>query len=103
MGGAGAITASAHLCTAQFVELVDSALAGAIERTQFLASMLLPLVDAGFSEPNPAVFKGALHRLGELESDLLRRPMTAASGAAVDQLLAAVTEALEQSRLIGGP
>jgi len=89
MGGAGAITASAHLCTAQFAKLVSAARAGEVERTRLLAAMLLPVVDAGFSEPNPAVFKGALHQLGELETDQLRKPLTSAGPTAISQLLAA--------------
>lgn len=93
LGGVGAIAAAAHLCTPLFAELVEVAGAGDVVRTAELAHTLLPVVTAGFAEPNPAVWKGALHRAGELPAPELRRPMTPASNSAVDALLAAAHEA----------
>lgn len=87
MGGAGAICAAAHLCTPCFAELVERGLAGDHVRVRELASALLPLVVAGFAEPSPAVWKGALARTGLLDTPELRRPMTPASEAAVDRLV----------------
>ncbi len=87
MGGAGAIAAAAHMCTPSFVEMNARALAGDRSRAGELAAALLPLVTIGFSEPNPAVWKGALARQGEISHDGLRRPMTQASAATVDRLL----------------
>lgn len=89
LGGAGSITASAHLCTRAFVDLVDAARAGDRDRTVHLAATLLPIVTLGFSEPSPAVWKGALARLGEISTGDLRRPMTPASAGAVDALVEA--------------
>lgn len=84
MGGAGAIAAAAHVCTRTFVEMVDAASAGDVATAAAIAHSLLPVVDAGFAEPNPAVWKSALHAGGEIGSPNLRRPMTEASpGAAV--------------------
>jgi 4-hydroxy-tetrahydrodipicolinate synthase len=82
MGGVGAIAAAGHLCTPWFVELIRSALAGDRNRVRQLAAALLPVVITGFSEPNPAAWKGALARLGQIATDDLRRPLTPASIAA---------------------
>jgi len=92
MGGAGAIAAAAHMCTPMFAEMTASALDGDHVRARDLAATLLPIVTIGFSEPNPAVWKGALARQGQIATDELRRPMTPASPATVDRLLAALDE-----------
>jgi len=90
MGGTGAIAAAAHVCTPLFVEMTSSALAGDHIRARDLAATLLPIVTIGFSEPNPAVWKGVLARQGLITTNELRRPMMPASGATVDRLLAAI-------------
>lgn len=95
MGGAGAIAAAAHACTPVFVEMVSCALAGDVDRAAELAARVLAVVDAGFGEPNPAVWKGFLGRRGDIATGVLRRPMTSASTDAVDRLVAAA-EALER-------
>ncbi len=87
LGGAGAIAAAAHVCTPLFVEMTASALAGNWTRASELAAALLPIVTAGFAEPNPAVWKGALARQGQIATGELRRPMTPASVQSVDRLL----------------
>lgn len=87
LGGVGAIAASSHLCTAQFVEMVahlrDDRLASARSIWQALA----PMVDAVFAEPNPALIKAVLAHQGLLR-DGLRAPMTGASPEATRRLLA---------------
>lgn len=93
MGGAGAIAASAHLCTERFVAMIECGLNGKLEDGRAHAEALLPVVRAGFAEPNPAVFKGVLHAQGRIASPALRMPMTAASQASIDRCLAAVAAA----------
>lgn len=93
MGGVGAIAASAHLCTERFVAMIECGLAGKIEDGRGHAEALLPVVRAGFAEPNPAVFKGVLHAQGRIATPDLRAPMTNASQAAIDRCLAAVERA----------
>jgi 4-hydroxy-tetrahydrodipicolinate synthase len=90
MGGAGAIAAAAHVCTRTFVAMVDAALAGQAVRAAALAASLLPVVDAGFADPNPAGWKAALHASGEIATAAMRPPMTPASEDAGSALLAAV-------------
>ena len=86
MGGVGAIAASGHVATDRFVALIDSARAGDVRRASALAADLLPIVEAGFTEPNPAVFKAVLARRGEISTSELRSPMMAASETAADAL-----------------
>jgi 4-hydroxy-tetrahydrodipicolinate synthase len=93
MGAYGGITASAHLCTARFVEMVECGLAGKLDDGRAHAEALLPVVQAGFVEPNPAVFKGVLHAQGRIASPSLRLPMTEASPASIEQCLAAIARA----------
>jgi 4-hydroxy-tetrahydrodipicolinate synthase len=90
MGACGGITASSHVCTARFVEMVECGLAGKLDDGRAHAEALLPVVQAGFVEPNPAVFKGVLHAQGKIASPALRLPMTPASPASVDACLAAI-------------
>jgi 4-hydroxy-tetrahydrodipicolinate synthase len=94
LGGAGAIAAAAHVCTAQFAKMVQAALEGDVAQARMLSEALLPVVIAGFSEPNPAVWKAALHHLGELSTSNLRSPMTNASIDATERILAAIKIAL---------
>lgn len=93
MGGAGAIAAAGHVCTPQFVEMIDAALAGDVPRARALASRLLPVVSAGYAEPSPALWKAALHAAGEIGSAALRAPMAAASAASMASLQVTVSEA----------
>lgn len=93
MGGVGAIAAAAHLCTARFVAMVECALAAKLDDGRSHAEALLPMIQAGFSEPNPAVFKGVLHAQGRIATPDVRMPLSNASAAAVERCLAAVANA----------
>src|SRR2546423_10454582 len=64
MGGAGAVAASANLCTGQFCQMIAHGLRGDLAGARPIAEALLPLVGALFAEPSPAVIKAALHVLG---------------------------------------
>jgi 4-hydroxy-tetrahydrodipicolinate synthase len=96
MGGVGAIAAAGHVATSRFVRMVDAARAGHVGDATALANTLLPIVTAGFEEPNPAGWKAALHALGEIETSALRPPMSEATSAAVAELMAAVGTATEE-------
>ncbi len=90
MGGAGAICAAAHVCTAQFAAMVEAVFDGNLAEARHLAERLLPVVVAGFSEPNPSLWKAALHHYGELATPNLRAPMSNATADAAAQILAAI-------------
>jgi 4-hydroxy-tetrahydrodipicolinate synthase len=94
MGGAGAIAASAHLCTERFVAMIDAGLKGRVDEGRAHAEALLPLVLALFAEPSPAVIKALLHAEGRIPTPDLRMPLANASAGAVD----AARRALEEAR-----
>jgi len=93
LGARGTICASAHVCTDRYVALVECALAGKLEEGRAHHEALAAIPEAGFAEPNPAVFKGVLHAQGRIPTPDLRLPMTPASPAAVERLLAAIEAA----------
>lgn len=90
MGGAGSIAAAAHVCTPGFSLMIKAALGGDTATSSRLAHSLLPVVEAGFAEPNPAVWKSALHATGEIISPTLRPPMACATTQATTALLKAI-------------
>jgi len=98
MGAVGTIAAAAHMCTPLFVQMVDAALAEDVPAARELAHRLLPVVTAGFAEPNPAVFKAALCEHGDIATATLRRPLSAASNTATEQLLSATNSALRSHK-----
>jgi 4-hydroxy-tetrahydrodipicolinate synthase len=93
MGGAGAICASAHVCTSRFVAMIECGLAGKVDDGRAHAEALLPVVQACFAEPNPAVFKGVLHAQAKIPAPTVRLPLVDASQASVEAALAAISAA----------
>ena len=92
-GVAGGITASAHLDTGAFVQLAALLRgSGDLVEARALWRRLMPITQAAFAEPNPAVIKGALARQGWMV-DALRPPMQSAAPTSVDRLLAAAERA----------
>ncbi len=89
-GGTGAIAASAHVCTEQFVAMIDCALSGKVEDSRAIHEKLLRVIATGFAEPNPAVFKGVLQAQRRIATRDVRAPMTNASDAAIERCLAAI-------------
>jgi 4-hydroxy-tetrahydrodipicolinate synthase len=89
-GATGTICASAHVLTARWVAMVDCALAGKVDEGRSHHEALLPVVAAGFAEPNPAVFKAILHAQGRIPTPDVRLPLVNASSGALDSALAAV-------------
>jgi 4-hydroxy-tetrahydrodipicolinate synthase len=89
MGGAGAIAASAHLCTERFAALIADAHAGRLDDARAHAEALLALILALFAEPSPAVLKAMLHDAGRIATPAVRMPLAGASSAALARALAA--------------
>jgi 4-hydroxy-tetrahydrodipicolinate synthase len=89
LGGVGAIAASAHIRTDLFVAF-DRALArGDLVSARGLWRALKPLTVALFEEPSPGPVKALLAAQGECANEL-RAPMTTASAALEERLLAIV-------------
>jgi 4-hydroxy-tetrahydrodipicolinate synthase len=93
MGGVGAISAAAHICTPIFANMIEFALAGDVHEARRRAESLLPVVLAGFAEPNPAVFKAALAQQGIIGTSVVRAPLQRASDEATQALNAAIASA----------
>ncbi|CAN7149096.1 4-hydroxy-tetrahydrodipicolinate synthase [Acidovorax sp. LjRoot117] len=87
LGGAGAISASAHWQTPQFVELTALLRSGDLPAARPMWQALQPWVEACFAEPNPAPLKAMLAHAGWMRSEL-RAPMMPASKALQDRLQA---------------
>ena len=87
LGGHGAIAASAHWQTARFARLLTLLAASDLQAARGLWHSLLPMISLLFVEPNPAPIKALLAAQGHLQPHL-RAPMTAASPALVQRLLA---------------
>ena len=80
LGGAGAISASAHWQTPRFVELMALLRAGDLGEARRVWQALLPWIEVCFAEPNPAPLKAVLAHAGEMRNEL-RAPMMGASEA----------------------
>jgi 4-hydroxy-tetrahydrodipicolinate synthase len=93
MGGAGAIAASAHLCTERFVAMLAAGAAGDVAAGRPHAEALLPLVGALFAEPSPAVLKAVLHAEGRIATPDVRLPLVNASLESVQRARAALAAA----------
>ena len=87
LGGAGAISASAHWQTPHFVELMALLRAGDLGEARRVWQALLPWIEVCFAEPNPAAIKAALAHAREMRNEL-RAPMMAASDALEQRLQA---------------
>ncbi len=75
LGADGAISASAHICTRQYARLIDLWRDDRATEARQLGHQLAPLSRALFAEPNPAVIKSVLYRLGEIPSPAVRLPL----------------------------
>lgn len=91
LGGAGAITASAHLQTARFVQLFEALRREDLARARELWQGLSRIVGLAFAEPNPAPLKGVMARLGWMQ-DELRAPLHSASPALIDKFAEVLAE-----------
>jgi len=87
LGGSGGVSASAHVATRSWVELVQACLSGDVALARELHEKVLPIVSTGFAEPNPVVFKGALAAMGEIETDFVRLPLIPAKKDSVEALV----------------
>jgi len=82
LGGAGAIAASAHIHTAQFVEVIRLLHSGSQAQNPLGPARaawhaLVPVIEAMYAEPNPASIKAALAAQGWIHNES-RAPMMAA-------------------------
>jgi 4-hydroxy-tetrahydrodipicolinate synthase len=92
LGAAGAISASAHICTRSYAGLVTAWRDGEVAVARTLGHRLTALSARLFAEPNPAVIKAVLHDLGHIASPAVRLPLLAARPSSARAALAAAAE-----------
>lgn len=85
-GGAGAIAASAHVQTSRFADVLRLLQTGDLIQARRLWQPLVPLIEAVFAEPNPALVKALLVQHGEMGGEL-RLPMLKASAEAAARVI----------------
>ncbi|WP_070886391.1 4-hydroxy-tetrahydrodipicolinate synthase [Pseudomonas sp. D2-3] len=85
LGGSGAISAAAHVRTADFARVVSLLREGDLFAGRALFRQLLPWIRLAFAEPNPAPVKAMLALQG-LINDELRAPMLCCSDALRERL-----------------
>lgn len=85
LGASGAIAASAHVHTEQFVALWQQVRDNQLAEARATFFQLLPLINTMFIEPNPAPVKAALALQGLIGSEL-RAPMQRASDTVIARL-----------------
>jgi 4-hydroxy-tetrahydrodipicolinate synthase len=91
LGAAGAIMASAHVCTRGFAGMVGAWRSGQAGQARALGHRLARVAAALFAEPNPIVIKAVLHAQNQIPSPAVRLPLLAASPAST----AAAQDAVE--------
>ncbi|WP_203785726.1 dihydrodipicolinate synthase family protein [Paractinoplanes rishiriensis] len=84
LGAAGAVLASAHVCTADFAALIEAWRAGDVATARPLGHRLARLSAALFAGPNPTVIKGVLAARGRIPTAAVRLPLLPAGPGAID-------------------
>ena len=84
-GASGAIAASAHVHTEDFVALYQQVRDNQLTEARATFFRLMPLINTLFMEPNPAPVKAALAMQGLIASEL-RAPMQTASTGVIERL-----------------
>jgi 4-hydroxy-tetrahydrodipicolinate synthase len=92
LGAAGAILASANVCTRAYADLIAAWHAGDVARARELGNRLAPLSAALFAGPNPTVIKAVLHAQGRIPSPAVRLPLVPASPEATRAAQAAAAD-----------
>nr|WP_024309187.1 4-hydroxy-tetrahydrodipicolinate synthase [Pseudomonas sp. P818] len=75
LGGAGAISASAHIRTDLYVAMQQRVAQGDLQGARQLHYRLLPWIQAAFAEANPSAIKAALAMQGLIDDDAPRAPL----------------------------
>ncbi|MEN5139294.1 4-hydroxy-tetrahydrodipicolinate synthase [Pseudomonas juntendi] len=96
LGGAGAISASAHIRPQLYVQMMQEMDKGDVTSARATLYRLLPWIKMAFAEPNPAVIKAALSVQG-LISNELREPMQPCSEMTIERLRAVLSNLAHQS------
>jgi 4-hydroxy-tetrahydrodipicolinate synthase len=93
MGATGTISASANLQTRRFADMIECGLRGDVSEGRRHAEALLPLVQALFAEPSPAVIKAALVLEGHIPTARVRMPLSEAGEPSIEAARLALARA----------
>jgi len=91
LGGAGAISASAHVRADLYVQMMDEMERGDVIAARGTLRRLLPWMKIAFSEANPAVIKAALGLQGLIGNEL-REPMQTCTDPTLERLKGVLEE-----------
>ena len=91
LGGAGAISASAHVRADLYVQLLEHMDQGNVTASRATFYQLLPWIQMAFAEANPAVVKAALSVQGLIANEL-REPMQACTTGTMARLQGVLLE-----------
>lgn len=97
-GGAGAISASAHIRPDLFIAVMQLAKARRRDAARHLFASIEPVIQLLFAEPNPAPIKQVLASCGVIRNEL-RLPMTPASDVLGKRLANAVARLPSEARV----
>ncbi len=93
LGGAGVISVVSNLCPSAMREISDAYLAGRHNESLAAQTALLPLIEAMFTETNPAPIKCALSHLGLCREEM-RLPMSEVGASSRELIYRAMQELL---------
>ncbi|MEQ6927784.1 4-hydroxy-tetrahydrodipicolinate synthase [Pseudomonas mosselii] len=96
LGGAGAISASAHISPKLYVQMMQEMDSGDLISARATLYRLLPWIRIAFIEPNPAVIKAALSVQGIITNEL-REPMQPCSSMTIERLGSVLSDLVCQS------
>ncbi|MCE0877169.1 4-hydroxy-tetrahydrodipicolinate synthase [Pseudomonas monteilii] len=96
LGGAGAISASAHISPKLYVQMMQEMDSGDLISARATLYRLLPWIRIAFIEPNPAVIKAALSVQGIITNEL-REPMQPCSSMRIERLGSVLSDLVCQS------
>jgi 4-hydroxy-tetrahydrodipicolinate synthase len=89
VGAEGVISVTSNVYPAEVARVVGHALAGRWAEARDAHFRLVPVHEAMFFEPNPAVAKAVLARQGRMNATL-RLPLVEATGGAIERAMAAI-------------
>ncbi|GLO12040.1 4-hydroxy-tetrahydrodipicolinate synthase [Pseudomonas putida] len=96
LGGAGAISASAHISPKLYVQMMQEMDSGDLISARATLYRLLPWIRMAFIEPNPAVIKAALS-VQRVITNELREPMQPCSSMTIERLGSVLSDLVCQS------
>ena len=90
LGADGVVGVASHLCSPQYVEMLDAYRAGNVTKAAHLAAELLTLINALFATTNPIAIKWAMNQIG-FKTGSCRLPLDVIPPAVAERLKPLIT------------